>query len=72
MRAGIHRTAYHRIESGTASPALDTVDLLAKALKCTSSELLRDPGIPLTDDPVFRMPRGSRKKVAGKKRRPAG
>jgi transcriptional regulator with XRE-family HTH domain len=55
LLSGIHRTGYHLIENGKSSPSLDTVEKIADALNVTGADLLKDPGIPLTDEPIFRM-----------------
>ena len=58
LKAGVHRTAYHKYEAGKASPNLETLERLAKAFGVEIGDLVKDPGIPLSREPLFRMPRG--------------
>jgi len=73
LKANIHRTAYHKYESGKASPNLETLERLAKAFRVEIGDLLRDPGGSLSRKPLFRMPRGTYSRRTRKaSRRPGG
>ncbi len=43
LEAGIDRTYISGIERGTRNPSLDVMVLLARTLRCTLSELVREP-----------------------------